>query len=83
VVVQRGSVTLNDSESAEGVALVMFEREGEKVTLEGTKQAKLLVLSGEPIDEPVVGRGPFVMNTAEEIRQAIDDFQRGGMGRLE
>ena len=41
-----------------------------------------LLLSGEPIDEPIVGSGPFVMNTAEEIRQALADYQSGKMGRL-
>jgi redox-sensitive bicupin YhaK (pirin superfamily) len=41
-----------------------------------------LLLCGEPIDEPIVGQGPFVMNTAEEIRAAIRDYQSGRMGRL-
>lgn len=83
LVVQQGTVRVGKGEHVEGVTLVMFEREGEQVTLEGVDKAKALFLSGEPIDEPVVGRGPFVMNTADEIRQAVEDFQRGAMGRLE
>lgn len=82
LVVQKGSVTVNGSEQVAGVALVVFEREGEHLSLESGEGAAALLLSGEPIDEPVVGRGPFVMNTAVEIRQALEDFQRGAMGRL-
>ena len=46
------------------------------------KDSKLLVLNGEPIDEPIVAHGPFVMNTDQEIVQAIRDFQMGKMGQL-
>ena len=49
----------------------------------GRRGAPLLVLSGEPIDEPIVGYGPFVMNTTDEIRQAFADFDRGAFGRLD
>ncbi len=82
LVVQKGSVTVNNSEQVAGVALVLFAREGDYLTLTSEEDTTALLLSGEPIDEPIVGRGPFVMNTAEEIRQAVEDFQRGEMGRL-
>ena len=49
----------------------------------GSEEVKILLLSGVPIDEPVVGYGPFVMNTAEEIRQAISDFKSGKFGRID
>ena len=52
------------------------------VTLEANSDASVLVLSGEPIDEPVVMHGPFVMNTAEEINDAIRDFQSGRFGEI-
>ena len=54
-----------------------FSAEGEGATLRADGDAMLLVLTGEPIDEPVFGYGPFVMNTEAEIRQAIDDFNSG------
>lgn len=60
-----------------------LSRDGESVQVQtGDNGATVLLLSGEPIDEPVVARGPFVMNTDDEIRQAIEDFRAGRMGRL-
>ncbi|MFN6885429.1 pirin-like C-terminal cupin domain-containing protein, partial [Proteus mirabilis] len=50
--------------------------------LEAIEDAVVLYLSGEPINEPVVGYGPFVMNSKDEIRQAIDDFNQGKFGRI-
>lgn len=82
LVVQRGSVTLNGAETARGVELVQFDRAGSGITVEAHEDAMALVLSGRPIGEPVYGQGPFVMNTREEIQQAIVDFQSGRMGRL-
>jgi redox-sensitive bicupin YhaK (pirin superfamily) len=81
-VVQRGRVKVNDGDVAEAVSLVQLDRAGADFTLEAVDEATVLVLTGEPIGEPVVGQGPFVMNTREEIREAIADFQSGKMGRL-
>ncbi|WNS84218.1 pirin family protein [Neisseria sp. DTU_2021_1001991_1_SI_NGA_ILE_055] len=84
MVVLRGVVTFNDKEQATARELVNFEQTGGKVRAKaGSEEAKILLLSGVPIDEPVVGYGPFVMNTAEEIRQAISDFKSGKFGRID
>jgi redox-sensitive bicupin YhaK (pirin superfamily) len=55
---------------------------GSRLLLEANSDAKLLFLGGEPIDEPIAGYGPFVMNNDAEIRAAIDDFNRGRFGRI-
>lgn len=84
MVVLRGAVTFNGKEQAIAGELVNFEQTGGKVRVKaGSEEAKILLLSGVPIDEPVVGYGPFVMNTAEEIRQAISDFKSGKFGRID
>lgn len=60
----------------------VFERAGTLLRIERAEGVTALLLCGEPIDEPIVGSGPFVMNTAEEIRQAMSDYQSGKMGHL-
>lgn len=84
MVVLRGNVTLNGKEQADAGQLVGFEKSGGNVHIEaGSEEVKILLLSGVPIDEPVVGYGPFVMNTAEEIRQVISDFKSGKFGSID
>lgn len=82
VLVLSGSVTINGQESAEDAQTVLLGRDGGAFSVEARRDAKLLVLSGEPIDEPVVARGPFVMNTVGEIKQAMLDFQSGRFGAI-
>ena len=75
--VLKGHVTVNGSERARDADLVIFGPSGEEVRIESGTDATVLLLSGEPIEEPIVGYGPFVMNTREEIEQAIADLRQG------
>lgn len=82
IVVQSGSAKVNDRETADSVSLVRFGRSGSAIALHALGDARILLLAGAPIGEPVVGQGPFVMNTQSEIREAIRDYQSGKMGRV-
>ena len=82
VVMLHGTVQVNDNGIAREAQLVVLDRSGSSVHIEANNDASFLILSGEPIDEPVVGYGPFVMNSEAEIRQAIDDFNRGKFGNM-
>ena len=83
MVVLRGEVLFNGKERAGADRLVSFEQGGDEVGIAaGNEEAKILLLSGVPINEPVVGYGPFVMNTAEEIREAVSDFHNGRFGKI-
>ena len=62
--------------------MAVHSRDGQDVTFEVLEDATVLWLAGEPIDEPIVGYGPFVMNSEAEIHQAFADFQSGKMGRI-
>lgn len=61
---------------------MIFERSGNGISIKAKTDARLLVMDGEPINEPIVGYGPFVMNSRKEIEQAFEDFQLGKMGEL-
>ncbi|KAA0959598.1 pirin family protein [Pseudomonas sp. ANT_H12B] len=82
LVVLRGTVQVNGLELVREGQLALFERNGHQLSLEANNDAVVLLLSGEPIDEPIVGHGPFVMNTEQEIHQAFADFQSGRFGRM-
>lgn len=82
LVVLRGTVLVNGEEIAREAQFVMLDRAGGDVSIEANSDASILVLSGEPLGEPVVMHGPFVMNTADEIRQAMADFQTGRFGKI-
>jgi redox-sensitive bicupin YhaK (pirin superfamily) len=82
VVALTGEVKLNGSEGLEEAHIAFLDRAGGRVGIAAGRDATLLVLTGEPIDEPMIARGPFVMTTHEEIRQAVEDYQGGRMGRL-
>lgn len=83
LVVLHGSVVINGGETASGAQLVILDRAGQRLEIEARTDAAVLLLSGEPIDEPLVGHGPFVMNSEQEISEAIDDFNSGRFGDLQ
>jgi len=77
-----GEVTVNDEKDAREGDLAIFARAGDSVAVKAKTDAKLLVMDGEPFAEPVVGQGPFVMNSRAEIQQAFEDYQLGRMGEI-
>jgi redox-sensitive bicupin YhaK (pirin superfamily) len=82
IYVLKGKIVVNGTEAANETELVVLERNGEEARIDATTDATLFVMSGEPIAEPVVGHGPFVMNTSQEIRQAFVDFHHGKLGKI-
>lgn len=82
LVVLKGTVRINGGQPVGEAQLVTFDRSGEDVFVDADSDATLLLLSGEPIDEPVVGYGPFVMNSQAEIAQAVNDFNSGRFGQI-
>lgn len=77
LVVLGGKLTVEGKQDVGEAEMLMLSREGSEVHLRADGDTTILLLTGEPIDEPVVGYGPFVMNTEAEIRQAIDDVNTG------
>lgn len=72
-----GHVTVEGNQALGEAEMLLLGREGDSVRIHADGDATLLVLTGEPIDEPIVGYGPFVMNSEDEIRHAVDDFNNG------
>ncbi len=82
-VVIEGSIKINGTEAANADQFVHFKNEGTEIAVEALKDSVILVLGGEPINEPIAQYGPFLMNRPEEIEQAISDFNQGKFGYLE
>ncbi|RYG39833.1 MAG: pirin family protein [Chitinophagaceae bacterium] len=82
ILVVEGNVTINDT-TAPADHFIVFKNEGETIHISASEDAVLLVLSGEPIDEPIAQSGPFLMNTWEEVEQAIRDVSLGKFGTLD
>ena len=78
-----GNIKVNNSEEINTDNLGLFANEGEEFSIEASDKAVVLILSGEPIHEPIAAQGPFVMNTRSELVQAISDFNMGKFGYLE
>ena len=83
ILVIEGEVILNDTEDVPLDHLALFKNEGETFTIKASQDSIVLILSGEPINEPIAAHGPFVMNTREQIMEAFQDYELGKFGDLE
>lgn len=77
----RGNVVIN-GKAVHEAQFVLLERAGRRVSMDASTDAVILLLSGEPLDEPIFGYGPFVMNSQQEIAQAMADFNSGRFGQI-
>jgi hypothetical protein len=82
IAVLRGRVSINGSPEVSGTGLVVLGTAGDEIEISASSDSVLLMLSGEPLEEPIVGYGPFVMNTREQIEAAMHDFRSGRFGRM-
>ncbi|OMP97113.1 pirin family protein [Raoultella terrigena] len=82
LVVLEGEISVNGAENAREGQLVVLSQQGETLHLSATADAKVLLLAGEPLGEPIVGYGPFVMNSKTQIAEAVRDFNSGRFGQI-
>jgi redox-sensitive bicupin YhaK (pirin superfamily) len=82
ILLVEGSATINEK-AVSADHFILFKNDGESIQIKASEDAVLLVLSGKPIDEPIAQYGPFLMNTWQELEQAIDDVNAGKFGVLE
>jgi quercetin 2,3-dioxygenase len=83
LLVIEGNIKINEDEVVTSDNLALFENDGEIFTVNALKDSIVLIMSGEALKEPVAAHGPFIMNTRQEIIQAVDDYNRGKFGHLE
>ena len=83
LVVLSGEMLVNGMQKVQDSSIVLFAQDGEAdIQLEALQDSKFLLLTGQPLNEPIQGYGPFVMNTKDEIIQAFNDFNRGKFGEI-
>lgn len=83
MLVIEGSIKINNSETAPEDHFILFKHDGEDIEIEALEKSIVLIMSGEPINEPIASRGPFLMNYEGELKQAFEDFRNGKFGYLE
>lgn len=83
MLVIEGKISVNNDSDAPTNHFVLMDNQGETFSIEAIEDSLVLILSGEPINEPIAAHGPFVMNTREELMQAFNDFYNGKFGHLE
>lgn len=78
-----GAIDINGIEKAQANSFVFFENKGTEIAIKALESSIVLILSGEPINEPIAHYGPFLMNTQAEINEALSDYNQGRFGYLE